>query len=141
MSATSPTPSPRPAALSPIASTAAAAAATASRNAAGESQARSVRSEPSQPQRKRRRIGYACNLCRAKKNRCDGERPSCGACLLRGQECVYSPQRSRVTVTQEYVDSLRERNRVLEEYILSRQPYDAPSSYVTTSRPLLQNTS
>ncbi|ETR96823.1 hypothetical protein M419DRAFT_93216 [Trichoderma reesei RUT C-30] len=56
-----------------------------------------------QPPTKRRRIGYACNLCRTKKNRCDGERPSCGPCKERRQECVYSPQRTKISVTQEYV--------------------------------------
>ena len=52
---------------------------------------------------KRRRIGYACDLCRLKKNRCDGDRPACGPCRGRRQECIYSPQRTRVSVTQEYV--------------------------------------
>jgi hypothetical protein len=50
---------------------------------------------------KRRRIGYACNQCRTKKNRCDGDRPVCGPCGLRQLECVYSAQKSRTTFTQE----------------------------------------
>ena len=56
-----------------------------------------------QQQSKRQRIGYACDVCRAKKNRCDGERPTCGPCLTRSLPCVYSAQRSRASVTQEYV--------------------------------------
>jgi hypothetical protein len=52
---------------------------------------------------KRQRIGYACDVCRAKKHRCDGERPTCGPCLGRSLQCVYSAQKSRVSVTQEYV--------------------------------------
>ena len=54
-------------------------------------------------QSKRRRISYACDVCRAKKNRCDGERPTCGPCKQRGHECVYSPHRSRASVSQELV--------------------------------------
>ena len=50
---------------------------------------------------KRRRIGYACDVCRAKKNRCDGERPTCGPCQSRRIECLYSAQKSRASVTQE----------------------------------------
>jgi hypothetical protein len=66
-----------------------------------------------QQQSKRRRIGYACDVCRAKKNRCDGERPTCGPCLARCLQCVYSVQKSRASVTQEYVytivhDSLKD---------------------------------
>ncbi|KAI5461872.1 fungal-specific transcription factor domain-containing protein [Mariannaea sp. PMI_226] len=73
------------------------------------------------PTKRRRRIGYACNFCRVKKNRCDGERPACGQCKTRGQECVYGPHRMRISVTQEYVDGLRERNRMLEEQLASNQ--------------------
>ncbi|PTB36883.1 hypothetical protein M441DRAFT_150372 [Trichoderma asperellum CBS 433.97] len=77
---------------------------------------------------KRRRIGYACNLCRTKKNRCDGERPSCGPCKERRQECVYSPQRTKISVTQEYIENLRARNRLLEDHIAARQHGQIPQS-------------
>ncbi|TFB04575.1 hypothetical protein CCMA1212_003497 [Trichoderma ghanense] len=77
--------------------------------------------EQQQPPTKRRRIGYACNLCRTKKNRCDGERPSCGPCKERRQECVYSPQRTKISVTQEYIENLRARNRMLEEHLATQQ--------------------
>ncbi|OQV06225.1 Fungal Zn2-Cys6 binuclear cluster domain-containing protein [Cladophialophora immunda] len=70
---------------------------------------------------KRRRIGYACDLCRLKKNRCDGERPSCQQCRQRRQECVYSPQRARVSVTQDYVEELKMRNEMLERQLAATQ--------------------
>ncbi|KAH8131001.1 hypothetical protein LI328DRAFT_161041 [Trichoderma asperelloides] len=41
---------------------------------------------------KRRRIGYACNLCRTKKNRCDGERPSCGPYHIAARQHGQIPQ-------------------------------------------------
>ncbi|UKZ46669.1 hypothetical protein TrVGV298_000875 [Trichoderma virens] len=82
-----------------------------------------------QPPTKRRRIGYACNLCRTKKNRCDGERPSCGPCKERRQECVYSPQRTKISVTQEYIENLRARNRMLEEHIASQQSQGSHSPH------------
>ena len=37
----------------------------------------------------RRRALQACEVCRAKKSKCDNERPSCGACIQHGLECVY----------------------------------------------------
>ncbi|KAH8802542.1 N-terminal binuclear Zn cluster-containing/DNA binding domain-containing protein [Xylogone sp. PMI_703] len=69
---------------------------------------------------KRRRIGYACDQCRSKKNRCDGERPSCGPCGLRRIPCVYSAQKPRATFTQEYVDGLKARNIVLERQLAAQ---------------------
>jgi Fungal Zn(2)-Cys(6) binuclear cluster domain len=37
----------------------------------------------------RRRALQACEACRAKKSKCDNERPSCGSCIQHGIECVY----------------------------------------------------
>ncbi|KAL7908161.1 N-terminal fungal transcription regulatory domain-containing protein [Trichoderma velutinum] len=40
---------------------------------------------------KRRRVGVsiACNVCRRKKIRCDGQRPACSACENTPSDCVY----------------------------------------------------
>ncbi|KAL4755154.1 fungal-specific transcription factor domain-containing protein [Aspergillus terricola var. indicus] len=38
---------------------------------------------------KRKRVGVACNPCRAHKIRCDGVRPNCGTCLRRREKCGY----------------------------------------------------
>ena len=38
---------------------------------------------------KRRRAPQACESCRAKKSKCDNERPSCGSCVHHGFECMY----------------------------------------------------
>jgi Fungal Zn(2)-Cys(6) binuclear cluster domain len=37
----------------------------------------------------RRRALQACEACRAKKSKCDNERPSCGSCIQHAVECVY----------------------------------------------------
>ena len=37
----------------------------------------------------RRRALQACEACRAKKSKCDNERPSCGSCVQHNVECVY----------------------------------------------------
>ncbi|KAG7123089.1 Nitrogen assimilation transcription factor nit-4 like protein [Verticillium longisporum] len=46
---------------------------------------------------KRKRIGtqLACNDCRRRKARCDGQRPSCQACLKRFKTCVYTEKPAR----------------------------------------------
>ncbi|ROT35470.1 hypothetical protein SODALDRAFT_353155 [Sodiomyces alkalinus F11] len=39
--------------------------------------------------RKRITTHLACNACRGRKTRCDGNRPICGACQKRSTECLY----------------------------------------------------
>lgn len=39
-----------------------------------------------------KRISRACDVCRLKKNRCDGERPTCHQCSTGGLECTYGAQ-------------------------------------------------
>lgn len=39
--------------------------------------------------RKRAHINVACNACRARKYKCNGDRPVCTGCQDRGSECVY----------------------------------------------------
>lgn len=38
----------------------------------------------------RRRALQACQICRARKTKCDNERPSCGSCEALGVECSYN---------------------------------------------------
>ncbi|OAA66459.1 c6 zinc finger domain containing protein [Niveomyces insectorum RCEF 264] len=37
----------------------------------------------------RKRAGAACSVCRARKTRCNGERPVCGYCRVTGGDCRY----------------------------------------------------
>ncbi|GAA5880587.1 hypothetical protein JCM3774_004744 [Rhodotorula dairenensis] len=48
-------------------------------------------SDHSKPARKRTgpRTTTACNRCRRKRGRCDGEKPACGPCAKAGAECQY----------------------------------------------------
>ncbi|KAH7872487.1 uncharacterized protein C8R40DRAFT_1117059 [Lentinula edodes] len=38
-----------------------------------------------------RRTPMACQFCRGRKLKCDGNRPSCANCNRRGYPCVYTP--------------------------------------------------
>nr|GAT60216.1 GTP binding protein [Mycena chlorophos] len=42
-----------------------------------------------------KKITVACNFCRSRKLKCDGERPSCAQCLKRANPCDYQPQNKR----------------------------------------------
>ncbi|KAJ1980092.1 hypothetical protein H4R34_002580, partial [Dimargaris verticillata] len=44
--------------------------------------------QPSEPGQKRR--SYACDSCRRKKIRCNGERPTCDSCHRKRVSCVYT---------------------------------------------------
>ncbi|EMT72783.1 hypothetical protein FOC4_g10004265 [Fusarium odoratissimum] len=39
---------------------------------------------------KRSRISESCKLCRSKKTRCDGQRPTCSPCLQKNAACEYN---------------------------------------------------
>lgn len=52
----------------------------------------------------------ACKVCRDRKVRCDGGRPSCEKCLQSGENCVYvSPARLSKVDLIENIASLQER--------------------------------
>ncbi|KAI9830889.1 MAG: hypothetical protein M1826_004319 [Phylliscum demangeonii] len=60
------------------------------------------------------RIAQACDRCRSKKIRCDGERPTCTQCAVVGFECRTSDKLSRRAFPRGYTESLEERVRALE---------------------------
>jgi hypothetical protein len=53
------------------------------------------------PHRRRRAI-LVCDVCRAKKNRCDGARPVCGACQRRQSVCLYAGQKPHISDAQRW---------------------------------------
>lgn len=61
------------------------------------------------PAAKRHKIGLACQECRQRKVRCDGGRPSCGACFSKSSTCIYLD-----STTPDYVRLIERRNRDLE---------------------------
>ncbi|KAL2216858.1 hypothetical protein M432DRAFT_633325 [Thermoascus aurantiacus ATCC 26904] len=44
------------------------------------------------PMDRRKRVSRACDRCRSKKDKCDGARPACAACVASGLACSYDPQ-------------------------------------------------
>ncbi|OJJ08439.1 hypothetical protein ASPVEDRAFT_143921 [Aspergillus versicolor CBS 583.65] len=60
--------------------------------------------DPKAPRRKR--VSRACDRCRSKKDKCDGLRPSCSACLASGQTCSYDPHAKKRGLPEGYVRGL-----------------------------------
>ena len=55
---------------------------------------------------KRKRVSRACDRCRAKKDKCDGQRPSCSTCLASGLQCSYDPVTKKRGLPEGYVRGL-----------------------------------
>lgn len=73
-------------------------------SAAVECQGDAIQDHPTRP-RKRQKIAQACDDCRARKVRCDGQRPQCGACERRyggQQRCHYPPELLRASNHRQY---------------------------------------
>ncbi|KAF9887211.1 hypothetical protein FE257_010465 [Aspergillus nanangensis] len=58
------------------------------------------------PPAKRLRIAQACDQCRKRKSKCDGEQPICSICRSGGRNCTYSNTTARRGLQPGYVRAL-----------------------------------
>ncbi|KAF9497538.1 hypothetical protein BDN71DRAFT_1387474, partial [Pleurotus eryngii] len=58
----------------------------------------------------------ACNFCRIRKIKCNGERPICGSCSSSGHDCSWGAEGAKKPSAIQYVESLKKRIRALETY-------------------------
>lgn len=65
----------------------------------------------------------ACMICRKRKLKCDGVRPSCSTCSRLGHSCAYDEQRRKSGPKRGYVKALEERLSECE----SLREYGQPS--------------
>lgn len=75
--------------------------------------------ERDMPNRKtrRRKIALACEPCRERKSRCDGNKPICASCTRRrlpSDRCIYMAENARSASSNEYIRALHHRIRELE---------------------------
>ncbi|GKZ29058.1 hypothetical protein AbraIFM66950_002795 [Aspergillus brasiliensis] len=59
----------------------------------------------------------ACVLCRRRKLRCDGKRPSCGTCSRLGHECIFDEVRKKSGPKRGYVKQLEARLAQVENLL------------------------
>ncbi|KAK5662205.1 hypothetical protein OQA88_8110 [Cercophora sp. LCS_1] len=70
--------------------------------------------------RPRRKIALACEPCRVRKARCNGVKPLCSTCERRGlplERCIYTVDNARTASTENYIKSLHDRIRELQDLI------------------------
>ncbi|KAJ1983286.1 hypothetical protein H4R34_001370 [Dimargaris verticillata] len=76
------------------------------------------------PQAKRQRINKACDVCRRRKVKCDGQQPQCGGCLAMGQTCTYSFVPKKRGPPKGYIDIIESRLRRIEQLLEKMLPKD-----------------
>ncbi|OIW28590.1 hypothetical protein CONLIGDRAFT_387874 [Coniochaeta ligniaria NRRL 30616] len=80
---------------------------------------RSLSSDPNRKlPPKRKLVLVACARCRQKKEKCDGERPSCGRCIAKSAECQYEvddAKISRTSALKRKCDTFQDENERLRE--------------------------
>ncbi|KAH8727511.1 fungal-specific transcription factor domain-containing protein [Phaeosphaeriaceae sp. PMI808] len=84
----------------------------------------------------------ACVLCRKRKLRCDGSRPTCGTCKRLSHECAYDEVRKKSGPKRGYVKLLEQRLQQVE-HLLKTQDTADPSkdaSHLDTTSTYVANT-
>ncbi|KAM3071288.1 hypothetical protein ACMFMG_008878 [Clarireedia jacksonii] len=64
----------------------------------------------------------ACIICRKRKLKCDGSKPSCSTCTRLGHSCAYDPIRRKSGPKRGYVKALEERLKQVETMLKSQDP-------------------
>ncbi|KAL2685013.1 hypothetical protein Neosp_006107 [[Neocosmospora] mangrovei] len=64
----------------------------------------------------------ACMICRKRKLKCDGVRPSCSTCSRLGHACAYDEQRRKSGPKRGYVKALEERLKQVETLLKTQEP-------------------
>ncbi|KAI0301814.1 fungal-specific transcription factor domain-containing protein [Multifurca ochricompacta] len=60
-------------------------------------------------QLQRRRVWRACESCRRKKIKCDGNEPTCSQCATSGSQCTWLQTKDRAALSRHYVQELEAR--------------------------------
>lgn len=75
----------------------------------------------------------ACIICRKRKLKCDGSKPSCSTCTRLGHNCAYDEVRRKSGPKRGYVKALEERLKQVETLLKTQDPSaPAPDAAVTS---------
>ncbi|KAI1175409.1 fungal-specific transcription factor [Nemania sp. FL0916] len=75
----------------------------------------------------------ACMICRKRKLRCDGIKPSCSTCTRLGHSCAYDEVRKKSGPKRGYVKALEERLKQVEELLKTQEPGGSTSPEAPTT--------
>ncbi|KAF2145361.1 uncharacterized protein K452DRAFT_264324 [Aplosporella prunicola CBS 121167] len=75
----------------------------------------------------------ACVLCRKRKLKCDGQRPTCGTCKRLSHECAYDEVRKKSGPKRGYVKALEARLQQVETLLKTHESTDSNQNEPETS--------
>lgn len=75
----------------------------------------------------------ACIICRKRKLKCDGTKPSCSTCTRLGHDCAYDEVRRKSGPKRGYVKALEERLKQVETLLKSQDTTPTTINNTTTS--------
>ncbi|KAF4636952.1 hypothetical protein G7Y89_g1138 [Cudoniella acicularis] len=75
----------------------------------------------------------ACIICRKRKLKCDGTKPSCSTCTRLGHSCAYDEVRRKSGPKRGYVKALEERLKQVETLLKTQDPVPATTDTSQTS--------
>ncbi|KAH6678397.1 fungal-specific transcription factor domain-containing protein [Halenospora varia] len=75
----------------------------------------------------------ACIICRKRKLKCDGTKPSCSTCTRLGHSCAYDEVRRKSGPKRGYVKALEERLKQVETLLKTQEPTPAAGDASQTS--------
>ncbi|EKG11307.1 hypothetical protein MPH_11572 [Macrophomina phaseolina MS6] len=105
-----------------------------SQQPAAEPDRRAPDSQPA-PAPKAKRI--ACILCRKRKLKCDGQRPSCGTCKRLAHDCAYDEVRKKSGPKRGYVKALEARLQQVETLLKTQESAEPPRQQRSSPNPNL----
>ncbi|KAI9800088.1 MAG: hypothetical protein M1825_004270 [Sarcosagium campestre] len=75
----------------------------------------------------------ACVICRKRKLKCDGSKPSCSTCSRLGHDCAYDEVRRKSGPKRGYVKALEARLAQVENLLKTQDPEEIPNKSPPTS--------
>ncbi|KAI0049592.1 hypothetical protein FA95DRAFT_1488883 [Auriscalpium vulgare] len=96
-------------------------------------------------QLQRRRVWRACESCRRKKIKCDGNEPTCSQCSASGSQCTWLQTKDRAALSRHYVQELEARLLHMESLFTQIAPVinqlgQDPTAAATLSLPQIPST-
>lgn len=89
-------------------------------------------SDPNKPKRH-----IACELCRRRKLKCNGVKPSCDTCTRLKKACQYTAVHKKSGPQRGYLKKLESRLEQLEQLLAKTKPEAVSNNYVTAEEPTI----
>ncbi|KAI8329500.1 fungal-specific transcription factor domain-containing protein [Chlamydoabsidia padenii] len=83
---------------------------------------------------RRKRLVQACLVCRRKKTKCDGVKPTCGNCKRLKQTCSYGSLQRKPSARQTHINILEQRLQEMEKRLAETRERSPPTPRLSFDR-------